>query len=113
MARDLSNPLKDARIADTRESPRLAQRIAARLSGAREAMDFDGNLALQAGVVTEEYLALPATAGWLPHVQGGGNFYSSCDLVTLVREDGQEEEVFALIGPKKYDFPWKDLERQG
>ena len=32
---------------------------------------------------------------------------------TLVREDGQEEEVFALIGPKKYDVPWKDLERQG
>jgi DNA excision repair protein ERCC-3 len=32
---------------------------------------------------------------------------------TLVREDGQEEDVFALIGPKKYDVPWKDLERQG
>lgn len=32
---------------------------------------------------------------------------------TLVREDGKEEDVFALIGPKKYDVPWKDLERQG
>lgn len=32
---------------------------------------------------------------------------------TLVREDGQEEDVFALIGPKRYDVPWKDLERQG
>ncbi len=32
---------------------------------------------------------------------------------TLVREDGREEDVFALIGPKKYDVPWKDLERQG
>ncbi len=32
---------------------------------------------------------------------------------TLVREDGKENEVFALIGPKKYDVPWKDLERQG
>lgn len=32
---------------------------------------------------------------------------------TLVREDGHEEDVFALIGPKKYDVPWKDLERQG
>ncbi len=32
---------------------------------------------------------------------------------TLVREDGREEEVFALIGPKRYDVPWKDLERQG
>lgn len=32
---------------------------------------------------------------------------------TLVREDGQEEDVFSLIGPKKYDVPWHDLERQG
>jgi DNA excision repair protein ERCC-3 len=32
---------------------------------------------------------------------------------TLVREDGREEDVFSLIGPKKYDVPWRDLERQG
>ncbi|MFH0922220.1 MAG: DNA repair helicase XPB, partial [Fibrobacterota bacterium] len=32
---------------------------------------------------------------------------------TLVREDGKEEEVFSLIGPKKYDAPWKVLEKQG
>ena len=32
---------------------------------------------------------------------------------TLVREDGREHDVFALIGPKKYDVAWKDLERQG
>lgn len=32
---------------------------------------------------------------------------------TLVREDGRADDVFALIGPKKYDVPWKDLERQG
>jgi DNA excision repair protein ERCC-3 len=32
---------------------------------------------------------------------------------TLVREDGHETDVFSLIGPKKYDVPWKDLERQG
>ena len=32
---------------------------------------------------------------------------------TLVREDGLEEEVFSLIGPKKYDVPWKLLEKQG
>lgn len=32
---------------------------------------------------------------------------------TLVREDGQEEDVFSLIGPKKYDVPWKVLEKQG
>lgn len=32
---------------------------------------------------------------------------------TLVREDGLEDEVFALIGPKKYDVPWKEMEQQG
>ena len=32
---------------------------------------------------------------------------------TLVREDGRESDVFSLIGPKKYDVPWKDLEKQG
>ena len=32
---------------------------------------------------------------------------------TLVREDGKEEEVFSLIGPKRFDMPWKDLEHQG
>lgn len=32
---------------------------------------------------------------------------------TLVREDGREGDVFSLIGPKRYDAPWKDLESQG
>ena len=32
---------------------------------------------------------------------------------TLVREDGREEDVFSLIGPKKYDVPWRDLESEG
>jgi DNA excision repair protein ERCC-3 len=32
---------------------------------------------------------------------------------TLVREDGCERDVFSLIGPKRYDMPWKELERQG
>jgi DNA excision repair protein ERCC-3 len=32
---------------------------------------------------------------------------------TLVREDGLEDDVFSLIGPKKYDVPWKVLEKQG
>jgi len=30
-----------------------------------------------------------------------------------VREDGREADVFSLIGPKKYDVPWRELERQG
>ena len=32
---------------------------------------------------------------------------------TLVREDGHEDDVFSLIGPKRYDAPWKELENQG
>ena len=32
---------------------------------------------------------------------------------TLVREDGREGDVFSLIGPKRYDVPWKDIEQQG
>ena len=32
---------------------------------------------------------------------------------TLVREDGREDDVFSLIGPKRFDAPWKDSEAQG
>jgi DNA excision repair protein ERCC-3 len=32
---------------------------------------------------------------------------------TLVREDGKQGDVFSLIGPKRFDVPWKDLEHQG
>jgi DNA excision repair protein ERCC-3 len=32
---------------------------------------------------------------------------------TLIREDGREGDVFSLIGPKKYDVPWRELEQRG
>jgi DNA excision repair protein ERCC-3 len=32
---------------------------------------------------------------------------------TLIREDGLEGDVFALIGPKRYDVPWRELEGEG
>ncbi|RMH56738.1 MAG: helicase [Candidatus Hydrogenedentota bacterium] len=32
---------------------------------------------------------------------------------TLIREDGREREVFSLIGPKKFDVPWRELESSG
>lgn len=32
---------------------------------------------------------------------------------TLVREDGRESDVFSLVGPKRYDVPWKELETKG
>ena len=34
-------------------------------------------------------------------------------LEVPVREDGRADEVFSLIGPKRYELPWKQLERQG
>lgn len=32
---------------------------------------------------------------------------------TLVREDGRQDEVFSLVGPKRYDVPWSELEAKG
>jgi len=32
---------------------------------------------------------------------------------TLIREDGREADVFSLIGPKRFDVPWKELEQRG
>lgn len=32
---------------------------------------------------------------------------------TLVREDGREDEVFSLVGPKRFDIPWKEMEARG
>ncbi len=32
---------------------------------------------------------------------------------TLIREDGREDDVFSLVGPKRYDVPWKELEQKG
>ncbi|NHN28472.1 DNA repair helicase XPB [Paenibacillus agricola] len=32
---------------------------------------------------------------------------------TLIREDGREEDVFSLVGPKRYELPWKELEGKG
>lgn len=32
---------------------------------------------------------------------------------TLIREDGREEDVFTLVGPKRFDVPWKELEEKG
>ncbi len=32
---------------------------------------------------------------------------------TLIREDGREEDVFSLVGPKRFDIPWTDLSQQG
>jgi len=32
---------------------------------------------------------------------------------TLIREDGRQKDVFSLVGPKRYDVPWKELEAKG
>ena len=62
-------------------------------------------------VVYDEVHLLPA-----PVFRAVANIQSRRRLgltATLVREDGKEEEVFSLIGPKKYDVPWRVLEKQG
>lgn len=68
----------------------------------------EGNWGL---VVYDEVHLLPA-----PVFRAVANIQSRRRLgltATLVREDGKEEEVFSLIGPKKYDVPWRVLEKRG
>lgn len=68
----------------------------------------DGNWGL---IIYDEVHLLPA-----PVFRAVANLQSRRRLgltATLVREDGKEEEVFSLIGPKKYDVPWRVLEKQG
>ncbi len=62
-------------------------------------------------IVYDEVHLLPA-----PVFRAVANLQSMRRLgltATLVREDGKEEEVFSLIGPKKYDVPWRVLEGRG
>lgn len=62
-------------------------------------------------IVYDEVHLLPA-----PVFRAVANLQSRRRLgltATLVREDGRENEVFSLIGPKKYDVPWRVLEKQG
>ncbi len=71
--------------------------------------------AVQAGdwglVVYDEVHLLPSTVFQLTAgLQGRRRLGLTA---TLVREDGREADVFALVGPKRYDVPWKDLELQG
>ncbi|MCF6228996.1 MAG: DEAD/DEAH box helicase, partial [Planctomycetes bacterium] len=62
-------------------------------------------------IVYDEVHLLPA-----PVLKATANIQSRRRLgltATLVREDGHEEDVFSLVGPKRYDVPWRDLEKQG
>ncbi|MEM1346941.1 MAG: DNA repair helicase XPB [Myxococcota bacterium] len=62
-------------------------------------------------IVYDEVHLLPA-----PVFRAVANLQSRRRLgltATLVREDGREDEVFSLIGPKKYDVPWRVLEKRG
>lgn len=62
-------------------------------------------------IVYDEVHLLPA-----PVFKAVANLQSRRRLgltATLVREDGREDEVFSLIGPKKYDVPWRVLEKRG
>ncbi len=62
-------------------------------------------------IVYDEVHTLPA-----PVFSKSANMQATRRLgltATLVREDGRETDVFSLIGPKKFDLPWKTLEAQG
>ena len=62
-------------------------------------------------IIYDEVHLLPA-----PVFRAVANLQSKRRLgltATLVREDGKEDEVFSLIGPKKYDVPWRVLETKG
>ena len=41
------------------------------------------------------------------------SIYHAGLTATLIREDGKEEDVFSLVGPKRFDIPWTDLSQQG
>ena len=62
-------------------------------------------------VIYDEVHMLPA-----PVFRIVAEIQSVCRLgltATLVREDGEEDAVFSLVGPKRYDVPWKELEQGG
>ncbi|MEO1266888.1 MAG: DNA repair helicase XPB [Myxococcota bacterium] len=68
----------------------------------------EGNWGL---IIYDEVHLLPA-----PVFRAVANLQSKRRLgltATLIREDRKEDEVFSLIGPKKYDVPWRVLEKQG
>lgn len=68
----------------------------------------EGNWGL---IIYDEVHLLPA-----PVFRAVANLQSMRRLgltATLVREDGKEGDVFSLIGPKKYDVPWRVLEKRG
>ncbi|MCB9792923.1 MAG: DEAD/DEAH box helicase [Alphaproteobacteria bacterium] len=62
-------------------------------------------------IVYDEVHLLPAPVfGATAELQGSRRLGLTA---TLVREDGREGDVFSLVGPKRFDMPWKLLENQG
>src|SRR4029077_16968154 len=62
-------------------------------------------------IVYDEVHLLPARVSRIPaEIQARRRLGLTA---TLVREDGREADVFGLIGPKRFDVPWRQLERPG
>ncbi len=62
-------------------------------------------------VIYDEVHLLPAQVfRWTADIQARRRLGLTA---TLVREDGREADVFSLIGPKRFDAPWRDIEAQG
>lgn len=68
----------------------------------------DGNWGL---VIYDEVHMLPAPVFKITaELQG---VYRAGLTATLIREDGKEDDVFSLVGPKRFDIPWTDLSQKG
>lgn len=62
-------------------------------------------------VIYDEVHMLPAPVFKI--TAGLQSIYRAGLTATLIREDGREEDVFSLVGPKRYDIPWTDLSQAG
>ena len=82
---------------------------------ASKTLDFENMAPIQAGnwglVIYDEVHVLPAPVFKITaELQ---SIYRVGLTATLIREDGREEDVFSLVGPKRFDIPWTDLSDSG
>lgn len=77
--------------------------------------DFEHMKVIEAGnwglVIYDEVHMLPAPVFKITaELQ---SVYRAGLTATLIREDGKEDDVFSLVGPKRFDIPWTDLSQKG
>ncbi len=82
---------------------------------ANKDVDFEHMKVIEAGnwglVIYDEVHMLPAPVFKITaELQ---SVYRAGLTATLIREDGKEDDVFSLVGPKRFDIPWTDLSQKG